>query len=402
MAELGEAGTGEALGMSGRLSGALLAELAELGALLARAEACNDETLAERLLDEVAGLLDARTLARLVAAARVADRPGWTGPLRAPFPQYGGKFELARILEDAAGEVVNLVIPFGASLGELLGRRRRVPIETVNDADGLISNVWRSMRYDPHSLALLCAQPVLEVDLHAVHKRLVRKRESLTRLLEEDECFYDLELAAWWIWGRCAWIGTGWCHDRGEHQHRRRPAIGGSGGTPHHGKGIHAKLWRAHPQLRGGGTGPGYGNGINASTVREQLLEYFEALQDRLRFVRIICGDWTRCVTSAVTTSHGLTLVVLDPPYALETGRTPGIYGLDDPGLSSRVRAWALDHGNDPLLRIALCGIDGEHDELDAHGWMKIIWRHGDKPEAVWLSPNCVGGTQLGLFGGAG
>ena len=218
--------------------------------------------------------------------------------------------------------------------------------------------------------------------------------------LEEDECFYDLDLAARWIWGCSTWIGSGWCVDRNA-GHRKRPAIGGSGNTPRHGRGIHSKVWHGHPQLRGGGTGPGYGNGINASTVREQLLEYFEALQVRLRFARIICGDWQRCVSPAVTTSHGITLVVLDPPYALETGRKPGIYGLDDPSLSPLVRAWALEHGQDPLLRLVVCGIDGEHAELEAAGWTKVIWRPGRLPEAIWLSPHCMGASQLGLFGGA-
>ena len=47
----------------------------------------------------------------------------------------------------------------------------------------------------------------------------------------------------------------------------------------------------------------------------EAILAWFEQLGARLRATRIACGSWERVVTESVTTRHGLTGILLDPPY---------------------------------------------------------------------------------------
>jgi hypothetical protein len=89
-----------------------------------------------------------------------------------------------------------------------------------------------------------------------------------------------------------------------------------------------------------------------------------------------------------VTTSHGLTGLSLDPPYEHD-GRSTRLYREDAPELSAEVRAFAIERGGDPLLRITLAGRGEEHDAVLEHGWTKHIWRERDG-ETIWASPHCV------------
>lgn len=328
--------------------------------------------------------------------------------MRAPFPYYGSKRKVAALIEELHGPVNNLVIPFAGSLGELLGRSAPAPVETVNDLDGFVVNAWRAMTAAPDRLAELCDHPVHEVTLHAAHDLLLRRAEDLADLVRSDPEAFDVELAAWWIWGASCWIGGGWCRmtermvAEGQGQ-ARRVRVDGRGGTPYTGRGV-ARPWRQRPHLSHRGQGiarqqmpmlsgsytghPAHGQGVHSSGNREALLEYFVRLADRLRWVRITCGDWRRVVTPSVTTSHGVTAISLDPPYEHD-GRSIRLYREDDASISSDVRAFAIEAGEDPLLRITLHGRGEEHDELLEHGWSKHVWRDRDK-ETIWASPRCT------------
>jgi hypothetical protein len=95
--------------------------------------------------------------------------------------------------------------------------------------------------------------------------------------------------------------------------------------------------------------------------------------------------------------------VLLDPPYSHDK-REKRLYREDDAELSSLVRAWAIEHGTNPQLRIALCGWDGEHDMPD--GWTTIAWRSNGTGknrgrERIHFSPHCLPMTgQRDLFAG--
>jgi hypothetical protein len=125
------------------------------------------------------------------------------------------------------------------------------------------------------------------------------------------------------------------------------------------------------------------------------------ALSDRLRRVRICCGDWNRVCGPGPTIHNGLTAVFLDPPYDL-TERADDCYAVDKPGVSGDVRKWAIESGEDPRMRIALCGYDTEHNMPDT--WTAVAWKsHGGyggqsngrgrvnaARETVWFSPHCL------------
>ncbi len=142
----------------------------------------------------------------------------WAG--KAPFPWFGGKARAAGEVWAALGDVDHYVEPFAGSLAVLLGRPHRANrtyhSETVNDADGLLVNAWRSIALSPEATAEAASWPVAEADLHARHLALVRWREE--RELEHlmgDPAWHDPTMAGWWLWGIAAWIGSGWCTGRG-------------------------------------------------------------------------------------------------------------------------------------------------------------------------------------------
>jgi hypothetical protein len=191
--------------------------------------------------------------------------------------------------------------------------------------------------------------------------------------MRADPDHYDAKLAGWWVWGACAWIGQGW--------------------------GEYAKAdVEQLPHVGNAGMGEKY----------EAIRAYFADLSDRLRGVRIACGDWTRVCGPSVTFRHGMTGVFLDPPYDQDE-RAADCYVGHETRCSAEVRAWAIEQGENPLMRVALCGYEGEHAMPDT--WECVAWKaaggygsQGDTTgrenctrERIWFSPAC-GRPQGSLF----
>lgn len=326
--------------------------------------------------------------------------------LKAPFPWFGGKSTVADIVWKAFGPVSNYVEPFFGSGAVLLARPDgfRGP-ETVNDFDGFLANFWRAIQHAPESVAQFADWPVNENDLHARHAWILARRGELTAALEGDPDYYDAKLAGWWVWGICSWIGSGWCSGNGPWcvedgklvDSRKRPHLGDAG------RGINRKL----PHLGDAGMGDRY----------EAILATFQELSDRLRNVRVCCGDWSRVMGESVTVKHaGITGVLLDPPYADTANRTDNLYACDDLNVAHDAREWAIANGGNPRLRIALCGYEGEH--VMPESWACVPWkasggygsqgktagRENATKERIWLSPACLplmDEVQPGLFGDA-
>lgn len=157
-----------------------------------------------------------------------------------------------------------------------------------------------------------------------------------------------------------------------------------------------------------GGDSGATGRGIHASAATWTVYDWMRALQERLRRVRVCCGDWRRILGPSPTTCIGTTAVLLDPPYSAAAGRSVDLYAQDDLEVAHAVREWAIANGDNPQLRIALCGYEGEH-EMPAD-WTCVAWEaaggYGSKANArrerIWFSPACLTvRQQLNLFGGA-
>lgn len=309
-----------------------------------------------------------------------------TTDLQAPFPWFGGKRKAADTVWPAFGVVENYVEPFAGSAAMLLAAPEGKRIETINDFDGFVANFWRAVSHDPDAVAHAADWPVNEVDLFARHSWLVRQRATLTEQLHADPAYYDTLIAGWWVWGACNWIGSGWCSGTGPWVHDGERIVRADSNA---GQGINRKL----PQLGNGGKG-----GEHPRTVF--IRDWMRELQERLRDVRVTCGDWQRVCQDSITTRNGLTAVFLDPPYTKgEMDYSAGGMGL---GIAHAVRDWCAANGHNPKLRIVLCGHAGEHDDLLQHGWHTRTWKAGGgyaltdeavanrKSETIWCSPHCV------------
>ena len=279
------------------------------------------------------------------------------GCIKSPVPVawFGGKSRVATEVWQAFGDVDNYVEPFAGSLAVLLGRPHTPRVETVNDLDCYLANFWRAIRYDPVETAQWADWPVNEADLLARHKWLMQQFDFRERMRRDPE-FYDVKIAGWWVWGLCSWIGEGWC----VHEHKKLPHLGNAG--------------------RG-------------------ILDYFIQLHERLRRVRVACGEWDRVLGDSVTVKHGVTGVFLDPPYDSKSHDVTYSANTD---VSADVRQWAIDNGDNPLLRIALCGYEGEHEMPP--DWRCMAWKAiggyaslGNKrgrenagKERIWFGPACM------------
>lgn len=320
--------------------------------------------------------------------------------LRAPFPWFGGKSRAAGMIWDHLGAVPNYVEPFAGSLATLLLRPHAPGVETVNDKDVYLANFWRAVQADPEAVARWADHPVNEADLHARHLWLVCQQGFQERMLTDPD-YCDAKIAGWWVWGISCWIGSGWCSrpewsgrisgaraERGVH--RKRPDI--KAGEP----GL--KVWRQLPDLSGE-------RAIHADRPdkTEAIVAWMRALAGRLRDVRVCCGDWSRVLGRSATECIGLTGILLDPPYGERARRKKDIYNEDCLRVSGAVREWALAHGDNPNLRICLCGYEGEHAMPET--WKCVPWKanggYGNSAsdgagrdnaarERLWFSPHCL------------
>ena len=329
---------------------------------------------------------------------------------QAPFPYFGGKASVADIVWAALDDVKHYIEPFFGSGAVLLARPDYQPgvhIESVNDADGFICNVWRALQANPDEVAKWCDWPVNHCDLSA--RKLVLNREGprLTEQLIADEAYFDPKLAGYWIWAASCWIG------RGLTRIGSIPNLG-SGGM-----GVH-KMGQI-PRLTGGGMGVHkVSTAVSPDATRDvrepystNLYVWFRALSERLRYVRVVCGDWTRVCGGDWQDKKGTVGMFFDPPYSHDAGRDNALYGVES-DCAKTVAKWCAERGGRESYRIVLAGYEGEHGWLENEGWRAVVWKarggYGHQAvdgtgmanrhrERLWLSPHCIGTpTAITLF----
>lgn len=359
--------------------------------------------------------------------------------LRSPYPYFGGKKRVASVMWRAFGPgVPNFIDPFFGSNSILLARPGGPgKIETINDADRMVANAWRSILHDPFTTAAWCDLPVNEADMHAIHRWLVERLRSdheFAQKMHTDPDYFDAKIAGRWIAGIAMWIGGGWCVEPQNNKHPKLDGIG-KGVHSNEGHGVRAYSPGRRPRLSDAGNGvhlPSLGNdkgvhGVSAphGTFLDALhslivpeappaFEWFARLAMRMRRVRVACGDFERVLGDSVL-GKGKNVggrrpcaVVLDPPYSHDE-RCPYLYGEESADVAKRAADWAREHGDDPDLRIVLCGLDSEHT-MPAN-WKTHQWKaargyasadnENRNRETLWLSPHCLPiDQQPSLFGG--
>jgi hypothetical protein len=300
---------------------------------------------------------------------------------------------IAHEVWSAIGDVAHYIEPFFGSGAVLLKRPRfkaQDHTETCCDKDGHLANVWRALQADPDGVAKVCDWPVNHADLIARKKRLVENNESLIEKLCADDAYYDTKIAGYWIWAASCWIGHGLtCPNQ-------RPHLSDAG------IGVHAK--GKIPHL--GNAGMGVQEPYNAN-----LYVWFRELSERLRYVRVVCGDWSRVCGGDWQSKLGTVGVFFDPPYGEAANRCEGLYGEHDSlTVADDVRDWCLARGNRRDHRIVLAGYYAEHESLLSHGWRVHRWSASggyanlggnDSPsanrhnEALFFSPHCLDAEGL-------
>ena len=400
--------------------------------------------------------------------------------LRAPFPYFGGKSTVAPVIWKALGQPKHYIEPFFGSGAALLLRpdyNPKIHMETICDKDGFVANAWRGMQFAPDELAHFCDWPVNHADLNARRKYLndlphnLNSNGDLLKKLCEDPDWFDARIAGYWVWCMSCWIGSGLIrpnampeivNDRGINSRgiiEKRPNLGNSG------QGVAQNLKGGRPQvaLQGGinalgmippGDNPGsnqipllhhetgicrrptYGfsgaHGVHRVSIVEgaaenkpldvrdpytpEIYTWFRVLSERLRRVRVVCGDWTRVCGGDWQDSRGTCGIFFDPTYDPEAcNRDPKIYTVESDTSSRDVRDWCIERGERKSYRIVLAGYYDEHKILEKeYGWTVHRWSaHGGfanrgkgktqgdinrHKETLFLSPHCYS-SGLKRFG---
>lgn len=287
--------------------------------------------------------------------------------LRAPFSYFGGKSAIAaeiwKRLGTGADAPRHYIEPFAGSLAVLLARpgwRSGVRwVETINDLDGLLVNVWRALALKPAEVEAHAQWPVSELDLHARHAWLRGEREAITERLRGDPEWCDPRAAGWWLWGKKCAIGSDWESDRDLRS-----------------------ICRSRPPVQFDLSG----------------------LSERLACVRTVSGKWQRPVGSQSalrgSSNWNPVAIYLDPPYGEGTCYA---VGENEGSTAAEVWAWAVDAAEQwPDLRVAVSGYEDGREVPD--GWETLAWktnggygnqgngtgRANARRERVWFSPGCI------------
>ena len=316
----------------------------------------------------------------------------------APFVYFGGKRTIAADVWARLGSPKQYIEPFAGSLAVLLAAPERASLEVIGDQNFYVANFWRCVRYQPEKCAVEADYPVSHVDLDARHRWLTdpTRTAELRSRLADPEWPGDARIAGWWVWGQCAWIGSGWCErevsDAGMGVQSKIPHVSNAG------RGVQSQI----PHVGNAGMGvqsqiPHVGNagmGVQSKiphvgNAGKGVIEWFRYLSARLARVRIIHGDWTRTLNHHYGGKD--TAIFFDPPYvAFERLYASG----SDRPVAPAVADWCREHADE--ARIALCGHRGDYDlpGWDVLEWSRVNGTYGSTKtkdeEAIWFSPTCI------------
>lgn len=288
--------------------------------------------------------------------------------MKAPFVYFGGKSTIAHVVWEVLGQPKTYIEPFFGSGAVLLNRPKydnKKHYEIVNDKDGFIANVWRALQCNPDEVAKWCDYPINHADLSARKTRLIKEEGYLLENLIKDDSWYDPKLAGYWIWASSCWIGCGLTRKGA------RPHLAGNQGVQ--------------------------------EPYNENIYKWFRELSERLRYVKVVCGDWKRVCGGNWQNNNGLVGIFLDPPYGV-ADRDTSVYHHDSTEIAKDVLEWVKERGNINDYRIVIAGYEEYQELVDDYGWTKHTWKTGGGygnmgvgqgkknryRETLFISPNCI------------
>lgn len=324
------------------------------------------------------------------------ERKSMTEKVSPPFPWFGGKTRITNIVWELLGDTTKYVEPFFGAGAVLLNRpswHKNLFQEIINDKDMLVVNFWRAIKYAPEEVIKYVDYPITEGDLTARHWWLVNTGipELRNNLLSDPE-YYDAKIAGWWAWGLCQWIGGGsdWCAGNGKWTVQDGKFTAKTDKSQ-----VGVPIKRPHIST----------HNVGLLKPNLSLEDYVYSLAKRLRYVRVVCGDWSRVVTKGALTheKNQYVGIFLDPPYSHDV-RFSKLYR-EEEDIAKQVNKWCVENGSNKNYRIVLCGYEGEHNNLEELGWKKIAWvgyraygnSKGKNPNAdnrykerIWYNESCL------------
>jgi DNA adenine methylase len=327
---------------------------------------------------------------------------------KAPFPYFGGKATIAHKIWYYLGNPKTYIEPFFGSGAVLLNRPHENSYEIVNDKDAFICNVWRAIQYSPDETAKWCDWPVNHADLMARRIVLLSKEKYLLDNLVRDDMWHDCKLAGYWIWAASCWIGGGLTSMKARPHIVKNAGINSKIPRLTKNQGISSQIPRLTDNQGINGKRPYLtkDNGINANG---NIYAWFQQLSNRLRNVKVVCGNWDRVCGGDWQDDSGIVGIYFDPPYATEV-RNKNIYHHDSLTVGQDVEKWCLQRGNKPTYRIVISGYDGEYLSLIKAGWQTEAWQtqggyanqsknkkqvENKTLESLFISPHCNQNLKL-------
>jgi len=298
--------------------------------------------------------------------------------MRQLFPYIGGKYTVAPEINRRFGEIDTRIDAFTGSSSWILASPP-VRYEIVNDLDGYVVNYLRAVKYAPDEVARHLDFPRAELELIAYHHYTRDRLPELVARLGGDPDYYDPVLAARWAYVMAHSL---------MHEYKRAGSWLVRDGR--------LRYERGTGRIRGSMTSRHL---LLTRLLKERrVFEYITSLSERLRCVQVWWNDFEVVVEKADRSEFGVVGILLDPPYPRHLRDFD--YDTDGADVWQRAARWAVANGDNPKLRIAVCGYnDAESDALFPHSWTRFVWRRSGigqnkDRECIWFSPHCKGGEN--------
>ena len=290
-------------------------------------------------------------------------RSEYLNKIKRPIPYYGSKEKIAQTIVDIIKKdnwSNQYIEPFVGSNSILLHDDFDGIKVIINDFDGKITNIWRSLKYKPEETAGYIQGVCNTINLTALDLAVQRNYDSLLDRLHADIDYCDPKLAAHFMDLCCSWIGAG------------AGNVKGPWTTIKDEDGIDILVRKEKGDIVCQQAQWGSDRGINAK--HSGISAWFNAISKRLSDTYILSHDFERilnlhCIKSKRTT------IFFDPPYDKSGNSGVGVdYISDDANIiSKRTREWCIKNHNElSKTRIIIAGRGIEHDELLSYGYIKI------------------------------
>ena len=314
-----------------------------------------------------------------------------------PFKWFGGKRRVADYVWSRFGETGSYIEPFLGSGAVFVRSPGTVKYSVLNDKDCLVANFWRAAKREPEALAEYVSDISHEAELTARHVYICERLGSLAPRVMADPDYFDLRIAGYWFYAISQVIGDDFATGTGCWGVRTA-----DDGTK--------ELVDSRADKAVVGIVPKQRQWEKKKIKLEKAREITASIFKKLESAVILCGAWERAVTPVNFRQSGVYSIFLDPPYSSARNmayRTDG-------DLRSGIMRWCRENGGREDRRVAVCGYDGEYNELQNSGWTMYAWKGANgftatrkaganenrSKERIWFSPHCLPDVSPGLFGG--